>query len=239
MKKTILAVGVLAGAVGANAQGTIDWRDFQNGFSVSILSPNIDNPFIEETGNTQYDIPAGNATYTGGWIGNTDGSPGPGVGATPASGDLGINYQNATGFTMGLYLDTSLPALTADIRTGSPLATATFLSGGNAGLYNVAAPMYVSGFPAGTPVWVGLSAWYSAGGATSYAGAVADGTVEGYVESTTTVALSGLQSGPPTLATLAGLPGLTSFSLGGAPEPGTLALVVIGTSAVLLRLRHK
>lgn len=80
MKKTLMVVSMLAGAVGAFAQGSLNWQDGQPGFDISILSPNLATPTLEESGNTAFDLPAGNATYTGGWIGNTAGSPGTGIG---------------------------------------------------------------------------------------------------------------------------------------------------------------
>jgi hypothetical protein len=235
MKKTLIAAGILAGAVGAYAQGSLNWSDAQTGFTISILSPNIATPTVEESGESSFDTPVGSSTYTGGWIGNTTGSPGAGIGATPANGYLGINYQNAGGFEMGLYVDTTLANLTTDIKTGNPALTTSLLGGGDAGLYNTGAPIYVSGLAVGTPVWVGLAAWYSGGGATSYASAIADSTVEGFVVSTATQSLGG-GSGAP--AGIAGI-GLTSFSLASTPEPSTIALGVIGASAFLMRLRRK
>jgi hypothetical protein len=237
MKKTLMVVSMLAGAAGAFAQGSLNWQDGQTGYDISILSPNSTTmPVAEETGNTQFDLPAGSTTYIGGWIGNTGASPGAGVGTTPASGYLGINYQNPAGFTMGLYVDTTKAALTADIMSGNPAATTTLLGGANAGLYAQGTPTYVSGLAPATAVWVGLAAWYSGGGATSYASAIAGHTVEAYVESTTTVALGGGSSAP---ASVVGL-GLTSFSLGSVvPEPSTIALGVIGASTFLMRIRRK
>jgi hypothetical protein len=66
----------------------------------------------------------------------------------------------------------------------------------------------VPGMPAGTEVFVGIAAWYSAGGANSYAVAAGDGVPCGYVESTSSVALGS----PINPTNLAGI-GLTSFSL--------------------------
>jgi hypothetical protein len=237
MKKTLVIVSsILVGAVGAYAQGSLNWQDGQNNYDISIYSPSTSNPLAETAGDSAFDIPQGNTTYSGGFIGGTT-SPGTGVGATPASGYLGINYQNAAGFTMGLYVDTSLSALTTDITKGTPAATTSLLSGNNAGLYNNIAPTYVSGLAPGTTVFIGLAAWYSGSGATSYATAVTDSTVEGFVESTSAIPLGGGASAP---AGLTGVPGLTSFSLAGStPEPSTIALGVVGASAFLMRLRRK
>jgi len=240
MKKTLVVVSILAGAVGVYAQGSLNWQDSQAGYLIEILSPSTATPTVEETGQTSYDLPAGNTSYSGGYIGggSTGGASGngPGVGGTPTSGYLGINYQNAGGFEAGLYISPTLNGLTTAITGGTPVATTSLLGGGNDGLYNTAAPTYVSGLAPGTTEFVGIAAWYSGGGATSYASAVTDGTVEGYVESTSSLALGGGSSAP---ASLSGL-GLTSFSLAGAtPEPSTIALGVIGASAFLMRLRRK
>jgi len=239
MKKTLVIVSIVAGAVGAYAQGEITWSDDQAGYTIEILSPSTATPTVEQTGQTTYDTPSGTTAYTGGYIGgvSTGGAAGngPGIGGTPTSGALGINYQNAASFEVGLYLDTSKAALTTDILTGSPLATSTLDGGANAGLYNTAIPTYLTAMPIGTPVWVGIAAWYSAGGNSTYAASVQGVGAQGYVEATSAVDLGGAPGQP---AGLAGL-GLTSFSLATTPEPSTIALGVIGASAFLMRLRRK
>jgi len=228
MKKTLIAVSMIAGVVGAYAQGSLNWGDAQTGMTIEILSPGtgtgVNSPFVEETGQTTYDNPVGATVYTGGYIGGiATGGPagnGPGVGPTPASGFLGINYQNNGAFTAGLYVATTQGGLTTDILQGTPAATTSLQGGANDGLYNSVPGVYVSGLAPGTSVWVGIAAWYSGGGATSYSSAIADSTVEGYVESTGPLALGGGSSAP---AGLSGL-GLTSFSLAAAtPEPSTIA----------------
>jgi hypothetical protein len=234
MKKTLIAASILAGAVGAYAQGSLNWGDGQTGFAISIISPNPADPFVEQSGNTSWDNPAGSASYAGGWIGG-GAAPGGGIGATSSDGPYGIDYTAAGNFSAGLYVDTSLTALTADILSGTPVATTSLLGGANAGLYNTVPGAYVSGLAPGTAVWVGLAAWYSGNGATSYATSVADSGVEGFVESTSTVALGGGSSPPSGIDGI----GLSSFSLAGVPEPSTIALGVIGASTFLMRLRRK
>jgi len=238
MKKTLVLVGIVTGAVGAYAQGEINWYDAQPGYTIEILSPNPASPTVEQTGQTSYDVPSGSTTvYGGGYIGGGTTGNGPNVGPTPTAGALGINYQNAGAFEAGLYLATSLPALTTDILTGSPVATTSLLGGANDGFYNnnPSGLTYLSSFAVNTPVYVGIAAWYNANGNTSYAASVVGTGVQGYVESTTTVSLGGGDNPP---AGLAGL-GLTSFSLATTPEPSTIALGVIGASAFLMRLRRK
>jgi len=201
MKKTLIVISsIVAGAAGAYAQGSLNWSDAQTGYTIEILSPDTTSPTTEFTGQTTFDDPAGNTSYTGGYIGgvSTGGASGngPGVGPTPTSGYLSINYQNAANFEAGLYIDTSLSALTSDIKNGTPVATTGLLGGANSGLYNSGAPIYVSGLAPGASVFVGLAAWYSGGGATSVATANADNTVSGFVESTSPVALGGGSSSP-------------------------------------------
>jgi hypothetical protein len=239
MKKTILLASVLAGAAGAYGQGALDWSDGQRGYLIAILSPNPANPTVEQTGNTSFDTPAGDATYGGGWIGGTATSPGGGVGPTPSSGVLGFNFQQNANFEVGLYLATSQAALTTDILTGAPLATGMILGDGNAGLYAPSgSSVFTSAFASGTPVYVGIAAWDTINGGgpasvTSMMLGAADQNPYGYIESTSPVTLGVV--GTP--AGLAGA-GITSFSLV-VPEPGTVALGVLGASIFLMRLRPK
>jgi hypothetical protein len=233
MKKTLVVVSILAGATGLYAQGLLNWSDAAPGYTIEILSPDTTTPGQEFTGQTTFDTPSGNTTYTGGYIGGGATGNGPGIGATPSSGAGGVNYQTPANFTAGLYVDTTGAALTTDISTGSPVATTTLLGGGNDGLYNSAAPVYTSSFAVNTPVFVGIAAWYNGGGTiNSYSAA----SIRGFVQSTSTVALAGPPATPNDLAGM----GLTSFSLATAiPEPSTIALGVIGASAFLMRLRRK
>jgi len=240
MKKALVAVGILAGAGAAYAQGEIAWYDNQTGYSISIISPNPGSPSVMETGDTAFDTPPGASSYTGGYIGyNVNGGAaqtGSGVGATPLSGPGGINYQNAGNFTVGLYVAPSQSALTSDILTGSPVATTTIQSGATGGLYNSSTSLVYDDTAAGSSAWVGIAAWYSANGNSSYAASVVGGgnDVQGYSEATVPVGLSALNT-----AFLTGS-GISTFNLATTtPEPSTIALGVIGASAFLMRLRRK
>jgi len=236
MKRTLVLLGILAGAVGAYAQGTLNWSDGQGGYLISIMSPNPAAPTTEQFGNTTSDQPSGAANYGGGWVGGTDVVPGGGVGATPAN-FLGINYQLNDNFQVGLYVDTSLVALQNDIRNGSPLATTGIQGGANAGIYGIALLTYSDpNLSSGTPVYVGIAAWDTVNGGPSASSVPTANELWdpwGYVMSTITVLLGT----PSTPADLSGS-GITSFSLA-VPEPGTVTLGVIGASLVLLRLRRK
>jgi hypothetical protein len=233
MKKTLITVSLLLGAIGLQAQGYVNWN--ANGtWGISFYSPDTTTPTQIFTGDSQQDIPAGSTVYTGGWIG-TSSSPGAGVGVAPASFQ-GVNYQNAAGFEVGLYMDTSAAAVKTDILTGTPLATDTINGGGLAGIGSEASDPSASG---GSIVNLGLAAWYTDGGLyTSYQAAVAAGQPAGYAISTGTQTLGSLTGTPETIngATI----GLPSFSLATTiPEPSTIALGVIGASTFLMRLRRK
>jgi len=233
MKKVIAAMVIFSGAVEAYAQGQLYWGDGQRNYLIAILSPNPADPALEQTGNTSMDTPAGSTTYGGGWIGGTATPPGGGVGPTPSSGVLGLNFQQNANFEVGLYLATSQAALTTDILTEAPLTTGTILGNANAGLYAPASSTYTTAFAVGTPVYVGIAAWDTINGAASspYT-ANGDKDPYGYIESSSPVTL-GPGGSPAGLANI----GLTSFSLE-VPEPSTLALGVVGASIFLMRLRR-
>jgi hypothetical protein len=234
MKKSLIIASLLAGAVGVYAQGTLDWNA-ESDWSPSFYSPDVNTPDVIFTGYSPQDIPAGTTTYTGGWIGG-GASPGTGVGATPASGPGGYNYQTAANFEVGLYVDTSAAAVLTDIQTLSPVSTSGITDGGISFISTVTP---VPGIAAGTVVNVGLAAWYTGQGTTtSYATALAAGFPAGYNISTGQLAL-GSTTGTPVEITPA--LGLTSFSLAVAtvPEPSTVALGIVGASAFLMRLRRK
>jgi len=234
MKKTLIISGLLIGAVGAYAQGVLDWNP-QGNWLISVYSPQIATPSTIQTGDSPQDLPAGTTTYTGGWIGG-GASPGTGVGATSANGPGGFNYQTQSHFEFGLYLDTSSAAVANDIATGSPVALDGVSDGGLAAI----GPNAVDGnSPAGTQVFVGLAAWYDVGGLTSYAASVAAHDPAGFSISSSTIALGSATGTPVEIGPSLGL---NSFSLAlnsSVPEPSTIALGVIGASAFLMRLRRK
>jgi hypothetical protein len=235
MKKTLLVVGLLAGAIGVYAQGTLNWNS-QGNWLISVYAPDPANSGTQFTGDSSLDVPPGTTTYNGGFIGgnSTVQATGPGgVGATSAN-QGGYNYQTAGNFEVGLYGDTTLGSLTTDITGGTPVATTGISDGA---LVAVSSLATFPAWPSGTQVYLGLAAWYTSSGTiSSYAQAVTAGVPHGYNESTSTLAL-GSTTGTPVIIG-PGL-GLTSFSLTTIPEPSTIALGVIGASAFLMRLRRK
>jgi len=230
MKGTLIVVGLLSGSVmGAYAQGTLNWNS-QSDWIISVYAPSTTTPSVIQTGNSPLDVPAGTTTYTGGWIGGGDRSPGNGVNPTPVSFN-GINYQNAANFEVGLYADTSAVAVLYDIQILPPLATTGIQDGA---IIPVSTLATVPGILGGTFVSVGLAAWYTDGGLYgSYAAAVDAQQPAGYSISANQLAL-GTQIEPPVFIT-PGL-GLYSFSLATIPEPSTMALGLIGAGTCLLRL---
>jgi hypothetical protein len=235
MKKTLTIISLLAGATGIYAQGTINWSDYvAHQFSISVLSPSS-TPTAETQGNTSFDTPAGSTAYPGSvYLGGTATGSGP------------TGYFNGNNYTVGLYLGTSQAAVATAVASGAPVATATFnttLGQDNAGIWATSGLTIADAAIApGTSVYVELAAWYNGAGATSYATAFAAGSPVGEGDISTAEATLGGQgpSGPPATApTLAGL-GLTSFDLTTpTPEPSTIALGVMGASALLFRRRNK
>jgi hypothetical protein len=233
MKKMLVMVGLLSGdAMGAFAQGLLDWNS-QADWLISVYSPSPPYGHQIQTGNSPQDVPAGTTTYTGGFIGGSGipGVNGTGVGPTPSFGVAGVNYQNAANFEVGLYVDVSAAAVLADMETGLPVATTDISDGA---LVPVNTLAYIPDIPGGTPVNVGLAAWYTDGGRYgNYAAAF----LGGYSISANQLVLGTLTGTPVLIGP--GL-GLDSFSLAdfAVPEPSTIALGVIGAAAFLLRLRR-
>jgi len=226
MKKLVITISLLAGATVGYSQGIINWTDYDAAishpatpaFSITIFGPaTAGAAAINTAGNTANDFPAGTATYAGAAL--------------------------ASGYTVGLYADTSAAAVAADVASGTPVATSAFQTGANAGTWSFATALdaAVPGLASGTSVYVELAAWSDATGSpTSYASALAHGDLAGTsLVSSGTTTLGGGGSPPATPGTLAGI-GITDFTIGTAvPEPSTIALGIMGASAFLMRLRRK
>jgi len=240
MKKIALTISLLAGATAAYAQSTINWSDYiapgslgsasSGGFYIEVFGGGTGGP-----GNTSSDLPGGTATYTGTPIGLTGGAGG-------TTGPTG--YANASHYEIGLYSASTQAGLTAALQ-GAPGATATFLGGsaGNgAGAWDFGGSLDGSVTTVGsgnTAVWVELAAWYSGGGATTYAAAVTAGVPVG-TSAAGQVTEATSPNAPIAWANTLGVAGINDFIVTTAtPEPSTIALGVIGASAFLMRLRRK
>jgi hypothetical protein len=207
MKKVLTSLSLLAGATLGYAQGTINWTDFvspagvNQGFSITIFSGN--GASTGETpgttgsiNNTSADLPAGTATYSG----------------APLSG---------TGFTVGLYLDSSPALVSGDVASGSPVATDTFQTGGNAGTWFTGSSLTAvdpSGAPGGT-AFAELAAWNNQGGTIgSYAASITSGIgTQGFSGPATSASTLGGGSPPATPGTLEGS-GVQDFATAPRPE---------------------
>jgi len=219
-------MSLLAGATLGYSQGVVNWSDYQPAnnsvtpalpaFLITVWGPGTETPGTSgPVNNTSGDLPAGNATYSGAAL-------------------------SGSAFEVGLYVDTSAAAVQADILSGTPTATAPFLTGSDAGGwdfsggFNATVPTLASG----TAVFAGLAAWSTADSATSYAMALSQGVATGFEVSTGTTTLGGGGSPPATPGTLAGI-GIQDFQLSTTtiPEPSTIALGVMGASALLFRRR--
>jgi len=221
MKKLVTATMLLLLASkgytqAVSPQGTVNWTDLvypppSPGFSITVFGSAT---AVNNQGNTINDLPPGDAQYNG----------------TPLSG---------AGFEIGLYVDTSQAAVQSDVLTGTPVATAPFQTGGNAGTWDLTGSFVTStpNLAPGTPVYVELAAWSTDFGASSYAQAAAATGFVGYsLVSSTPIDLGNPNSGnaPPTLNGL----GITDFTIA-VPEPSTIALGLLGASAFVMRLRRK
>jgi hypothetical protein len=252
MKKTLVTLTLLAGAVSGYSQGQVYLGDYlRSDFQITVWSPQTSGPALSgnssaafgstATGGT-YDVPSGTQNgYTGTPLGGSS------SGAISSS-----DYANGNLWSIQLY---AAPGTGADASTLVPVAgtVANFYvnsaSLGYPGLWDSGTAATIDtandGFNVaiGSPATLAIAAWYNGNGAyTSYAAASAAGVPSG-MSSTGSENLGGAPSTPPDLPgpgeanTLAG--GITSFSVAPVPEPSTIALGVMGASALLLRLRRK
>lgn len=247
MKKTLTVISLLAGATALQAQGYLNWQSYftgaenQPGFGITIYGVNPLSPTTQIRGQGTYDIPSGTTSFgeavpLGGTSTGTGGSGLPSVAGT----------YNGNLWTVGLYIDTSPTAVLNDVLNGLPLQTSLIASAGGAdyaGLWGVqkegsggevVLPLpYSTPFPYGAGVYIMVAAWYNGLGATSYASAFGEDVPNGYSNVSSEFFLSSLTQTPPALVSS----GLTSFDLVQIPEPSTLALGVVGLSALVFRRR--
>jgi hypothetical protein len=250
MKKTWTLIALMAGAAGGFAQGTVCWSDYvgdisghggNGAFSIDIWSPSPANPTVEQIGNAATDASpnSGTTIYNGAPRGGSANGSGP------------TAYGNGNAWTIALYASTS-SFVTVALTTADEVASSTFFAMGGTGAANKledqasggggfaggwtlnfdsASLTVLPGTTSGNAgsAQVQLAAWYSGGGATSYAAAVMAGLPAGTSEVGNLNGLGGANAGgpPSTTPDLSGL-GITSFSLAVVPEPSTMVLGVIG-----------
>jgi len=222
MKKTLILGAVLAGAVGAYAQGTVNFADEIGGFTMHIYGPQASGLVV--SGNAANDVPAGSVVY----------DAGSAVGGS----------ATGTGLGNGLNVSVELYALTG---AGEPLSSLQPISqySGHAGTKAAAAGPFIGNAITGTDpgipnttggvATVALAAWFNGGGTyTSLAAAEAAGQPYGESAPATVTGLGGTGSPPATPPAI----GVQSFSLSSTPEPSSIALGIMGASAFLLRRRN-
>jgi hypothetical protein len=247
MKKTLTIISLLAGAVGVYAQGQIDFTDYVGPgagagqeFEITVYAPQVATPSQEMTGNgpsssggvysspsSPGDLPGGTQTsYTGQPLGGS------------ATGSGATGYGNGGNYTIQLFAAPGANAATLYPITGASSTFYTF-GAGNVGQFSANEDITLNaqangfnGIADGSTGTFQLRAWYSGGGATSYAAAVAAGVPNGE-DNAVNITLNS----PPNNAS--SMNPLTSFSLVSTPEPSTIALGVMGASAFLFRRRSK
>jgi hypothetical protein len=241
MKKSLVALITLAAAAGVYGQGTVTFSDHFTSssaiggeFEVHIYGGSSTN-----VGNGATDLPGGNTSYAGFTLLGSGGT------------DTGMAaYDNGTQWTVGLYAAagngvTAATLLSAGGGTGDLVATASFFNSvAGAGLFNGPGAVTINNLSTpGYNATLMLAAWYSGGGATSAAAAMAAGVPVGW---DSPVSMDNYLGGNTSAGAPAQTPdlgyngaGLQAFAVSGVPEPSTIALGVMGASAFLMRLRRK
>jgi len=220
MKKTLTAITLLAGAVAGYSQGAVTWQGYAGSQQQVIYNVSTGAGATNIVADGQYSV-----TEVMGSSGAANENPtGPTVySGAPLSG---------TGFDAEFYgaagLNQSYSALTG-ISTVEHFNTGASSIGLTKGDLTVTVPTDANGNST-----VAIAAWQStgtAGAATTLAAAQADGYAWGFSSEANVVPTTG--STPPLT-----LPTIPSFSLGvPTPEPSTIALGVMGASALLFRRR--
>jgi hypothetical protein len=232
MKKTIIAITLLAGAVSGYSQGEITFEGYATG--ATTLRAQIFNTQANATTAITY---AGQTVYE--ILGNTSVNTANPKGTTVYSG-TGLT---GSGYTAELLAGpsgaTSYDQLTPISSSFLPFKPSAGLAGYTTGSASVTLPTSAAFGQGSTPVFA-IAAWNNLGGTvTSLAAAVAGDVnnsdpwgISSIVQSTTAlnVAPNPVYAAMP-LAQF-------GFSLGvQTPEPSTIALGVMGASALLFRRR--
>jgi len=224
MKKTLILGALLAGAIGANAQGTVNFADEVNGFTMHIYGPQASG--LSTSGNAENDVPAGSTVYDAGSM----------VGGSGTGTGLG----NGKNVSVELY---AAPGLGDAPSSLSAVSQYTGTAGVKAGAIGLFIPNAIAGSDPGIPgtsagtATVALAAWFNGGGAYNSLAAAQAANQDWGMSSTANInGLGGVSVGgapPPTPPAI----GVQSFALSGVPEPSTIALGIMGASAFLLRRR--
>jgi hypothetical protein len=224
MKKTLTIVAVLAGAVSGYSQGQIFFYNYATEGG-STLKQAIYN--VQPTANDNYSVTYNNYTVSE-ELGSTSATAETPKGTTVYSGTGLLG----TGFTSQLYASSTPNDTLGDLApVGS---TQPFFTGPStaAGFINGA---QTETLLTGSVVTIAIAAWQTTGAdgaASSLAVAQADGYAWGFSNLANDV-LAVAPATPTPMPTT-----IESFSLGQSiPEPSTIALGVMGVSALLFRRR--
>jgi hypothetical protein len=242
MKKTLTltTLTLLAGALSAYSQGILSFTDGGSSFAIQVFGPQstaastvlvVDGAYsgYEEMGDTAN----ANAANT---------STGQGITSTAGNTVYAAGTALGTGYTVNLLYGpstaTTYAALTPVTAANGGVVTTWFTAAhgnplvGFSGFWNSGNTVLL---PAPTTYTVAIAAWNNESGTvTSLAAAQAAGDPWGLSAMETYTA--GISTVTPASLTD---PTITSFSLvtTGVPEPSTIALGVMGVSALLIRRR--
>jgi len=277
MKKTLVLITCLAGAVSGYSQGQVYMGDYANSdFQITIWSPQAGNPGLSLQGNSSAAFGTSHGTAADGGAssgtadfpsGTQNGYTGVPLGGVATGATSSSDYANSLLWSVQLYAGAGTgdaisalspvsgtvanfyPNLSVQGYSGLWFSTinATISTSTTGGLSPTGQSIAAFGVAAGSPATLAIAAWYNGGGAySSYNAAVAAGVPAGLSTTGSTDLQGGLGNNipPPDLPapgepnTLAG--GITSFNVFTTiPEPSTIALGVMGASALMLRLRRK
>jgi hypothetical protein len=243
MKKILLTSLMSVGALGASAQGTLNFTDYVYGKDVShIWSPSSTAPTVGLTGNdAANDTPAGSASYTGSTM--LGGKAVNGSAANPT-------YQNGNNWTVQLEaLGSSGTSVAVPLSSLLPVTqyTTHLNTSGAAGNWTALSVANDPGIPGAggtTPsADIANAAWYNGGGTgdATLAAAKADVLNGVWGESAEVVnfqvtAPSSITGNPPGFNNP---DNATSFRLqtNATPEPSSIALGLMAAGAFIARRR--
>jgi hypothetical protein len=236
MKKTLTAVALLAGAASVYSQ-QVAIADYSGSFLIQIMNVQSTAP----ANGTAYTTTYGGFTSGTEYYGNTVNANGNG-GTTVYSTTSGLG----TGYDVQLLAAPGTGDALSTLSTAGPITTTWYTAtpGGNpatgtVSFYKVgtgsASIATIPNVTGNGGVTVALAAWNNEGGTVnSLAAAEAGGTPWGISAQTASIAQTGGGSvQPPNIPN-----SIADFSIGATvPEPSTIALGVIGASALLFRRR--
>jgi hypothetical protein len=254
MKKSLAISFLLVGSFSAYSQGTVLFMDRQTDMNIHIYAPQTATPGVETTGQANsaegvtadiYEqtaangytgaqvgvlVTGGRTVYTGGAIGNTA------VGNATAAGayhynvgsDYSVELYGAAGYNQTLSSLAPLSQYTSQLST-SAIVGGTFV------------PVAFSDDPGipnttGNEATIALFVWYNVGGLTLAEDQAGAGPW-GVSPTDNITGLGGLGSPASTPQDMLGLESFSLIAPATVPEPGTIALAVMGVSAFLFRRR--